>query len=64
MTTPDVERFLDDTTLAVTREIGAPAKLSFVDPDAVVVVDTVDDRAGIALWTRDDLTKHRLLRPD
>jgi tRNA(Ser,Leu) C12 N-acetylase TAN1 len=64
LTTPDVERFLDDTALAVTREIGAPAKLSFVDPDAVVVVDTVDNRAGIALWTRDDLTKHRLLRPD
>jgi tRNA(Ser,Leu) C12 N-acetylase TAN1 len=64
LTTPDVERFLNDTALAVTQEVGEPAKLSFADPDAVIVVDTVDDRAGIALWTRDDLAKHRLLRPD
>jgi len=30
----------------------------------VIAIDTVDDRAGIGLWTREDLTRHHLLRPD
>ena len=31
---------------------------------AIVVIDTIDDRAGIAMWSHEDLTRHRLLRPD
>lgn len=62
--TPELERFLDDTVLAATAAAGAPARLCFKDPDAVVVADTVDNRAGMALWTREDLARHRLLRPD
>jgi hypothetical protein len=30
----------------------------------VVVIDTIDHRAGLALWTREDLAHHRLLKPD
>jgi tRNA(Ser,Leu) C12 N-acetylase TAN1 len=62
--TPDIEKFLDDAVLAVTAAAGSPARISFTDPDVVIAVDTVDDRAGIGLWTRDDLVRHRLLRPD
>jgi tRNA(Ser,Leu) C12 N-acetylase TAN1 len=62
--TSDVERLLDDAILAATSEAGVPAKISFTDPDAVIAIDTVDDRAGLALWTREDLARHRLLRPD
>jgi tRNA(Ser,Leu) C12 N-acetylase TAN1 len=62
--TPDVERFLDDALLDALRQAGTPGTISFTDPDAVIAVDTIDDRAGIALWTRDDLARHRLLRPD
>jgi hypothetical protein len=54
--TPDTEKLLDDAALAATSEIGAPGRLSFTDPDAVVAIDTVDDRAGVALWTREDIT--------
>jgi tRNA(Ser,Leu) C12 N-acetylase TAN1 len=61
---PDVERRLDDALLDALQEAGTPGKVSFSDPDAVIVVDTIDDRAGISLWTRDDLARHRLLRPD
>jgi tRNA(Ser,Leu) C12 N-acetylase TAN1 len=61
---PDVERGLDDALLDALQEAGTPGKLSFSDPDAVIVIDTVDDRAGISLWTREDLARHRLLRPD
>lgn len=61
---PDVERHLDDALLHALHEAGTPGKLSFSDPDAVIVIDTIDDRAGISLWTREDLARHRLLRPD
>jgi hypothetical protein len=30
----------------------------------VIAIDTVDDTAGIALWTCEDVAHHRLLRPD
>lgn len=62
--TADAERLLDDFLLDATAAAGAPCRISFTDPDAIIAVDTVDDRAGIALWTRDDLARHRLLRPD
>jgi tRNA(Ser,Leu) C12 N-acetylase TAN1 len=62
--TPDAERLFNDAIVAATTETGSPARISFTDPDAVIVIDTVDDRAGLAVWTRQDLVRHRLLRPD
>jgi tRNA(Ser,Leu) C12 N-acetylase TAN1 len=62
--TPDVERFLNDVIMEATAKAGLPGRISFTDPDAVMVIDTVDDRAGLALWTREDIARHRLLRPD
>ena len=47
-----------------TTKAGLPGRISFTDPDAVIVIDTVDDRAGLAMWTREDIAHHRLLRPD
>jgi tRNA(Ser,Leu) C12 N-acetylase TAN1 len=62
--TPDVERFLNDVIIEAAAKAGLPGSISFTDPDAVIVIDTVDDRAGIAIWTREDIARHRLLRPD
>jgi len=62
--TPDTERFLDDALLDALKQAGTPGAISFTDPDAVIAIDTIDDRAGLALWTREDLARHRLLRPD
>ena len=62
--TPDPERLFDDALLAATEATGTPGSISFTDPDAVIAIDTIDDRAGVALWTREDLARHRLLRPD
>lgn len=62
--TPDVERYFNDAIIEATMQAGMPARISFSDPDVVVVIDTIDDRAGIAVWTRADLARHRLLRPD
>ena len=61
---PDIEKFFDDEVLAATSGAGAPAKISFTDPDALIAIDTIDDQARMALCTREDLTRHRLLRPD
>lgn len=62
--TQDIEHMLNDKVIEATQEAGIPAGISFADPDAVIAVDTIDDRAGLALWTRNDLVRHRLLRPD
>lgn len=59
----DAERMFDELLLQATAAAGAPCKVSFTDPDAIIAIDTIDDRAGIALWTRADLGRHRLLRP-
>jgi tRNA(Ser,Leu) C12 N-acetylase TAN1 len=62
--TQQTERLLNEAILDATTKLGAPGKLSFTDPDAVIAIDAIDERAGVALWTRDDLARHRLLRPD
>jgi len=62
--TQQTEHSLNETLFDATTKLGAPAKLSFTNPDLVIAIDTIDDRAGAALWTCDDLSGHRLLRPD
>jgi len=64
LVTQQTEHSLNETILETTAKLGAQGKLSFTDPDVVIAIDTIDDRAGLALWTRDDLSRHRLLRPD
>ena len=62
--TQQTEHLLNEIILDETAKLGSPAKLSFTDPDAVIAIDTIDNRAGMALWTREGLSRHRLLRPD
>lgn len=62
--TQQTEHFLNEIVLDATTRLGAPGRLSFTDPEAVITIDTIDNRAGLALWTRDDLARHPLLRPD
>lgn len=62
--TQEAERLLDDAVLEAAGAAGQPARIAFTDPDAVIAVDTIDGRAGLAMWTREDLARHRLLRPD
>lgn len=60
----EAERFFDNVILAATAQAEPPARISFTAPDAVIAIDVIDDRAGMALWSREDLERHRLLRPD
>lgn len=43
---------------------GTPATIDFDDPDVVVAVDTVHHRAGLSLWTRDELQRYPFLDPE
>lgn len=43
---------------------GTPAAIDFDDPDAVIAVDTVHHRVGMALWTREDLQRFPFLDPE
>lgn len=54
LSTPDEERFLDDTILEALAATGTPGRVSFEDPDAVILIDTIDNRAGVSYWTRTD----------
>jgi tRNA(Ser,Leu) C12 N-acetylase TAN1 len=62
--TQDAERMFNDAILDATKEAAAPGKVSFTDPDVVIAIDTIDNRAGIAMWTREELARYHLLRPD
>ncbi len=58
------ERFLDGALLEALQAAGNPGRITFEDPDAVLVVETVGHRAGLSLWTRDDLHRYPFLHPD
>jgi hypothetical protein len=38
--------------------------VAFEDVDAVVSIETLDHRAGVSLWTREDLQRYPFLRVD
>jgi hypothetical protein len=61
---PTEERLIAETLLNSLAAAGMPGRISFQDPDAIIAIDTVDDRAGIGFWTRSDLRRYRFLRPD
>ncbi len=64
MVSPVEERFLDELLLAALADAGAPGAVRFDDPDAIIDVETVDHRAGLALWTRADLERYPFLKPE
>ncbi len=64
LSSPQEERFLDDALLDALREAGGPGHISFEDSDAIIQIETIDGRAGMSLWTRDDLRRYPFLGAD
>ena len=64
LSSPDEERLLAEALLAALAERGTPGRISFDDPDAVVVVESVDTRAGLAIFTREDLARYPFFKPE
>jgi tRNA(Ser,Leu) C12 N-acetylase TAN1 len=58
------ERFLDEALLDELETQGVPGRIDFEDPDAVIDVETVDNRAGMSFWTREDLKRYPFLKVD
>jgi len=62
--TQEAERLFNDAIVDAATRAGTPSTISFTDPDVVIEIDTVDNRAGLGLWTRDELARYHVLRPD
>jgi len=60
----DMERLLNDHLLAALNEAGTSGTIRFDDADAIIDLETVDHRAGLSLWTQDDLKRYPFLKPD
>ena len=61
LSTPKEERFLDETLLDALETVGSPGRITFTDPDAILQIETIDGRAGVSLWQRDDLQRYTFL---
>lgn len=64
LSSQDEERFLDRYLLDALDRAHTPGRLDFDDPDAIIAVETLGTRAGLALWTREDLRRYPFLHLD
>jgi hypothetical protein len=60
----DEERFLDDLLLDSLKKEGTPGRITFTDPDFIIAVETVGNRGGLSLWSREDLQRYQFLGLD
>lgn len=58
------ERFLDHFIVDALRNEQSDARIDFDDPDYILAVESVGQRAGMSLWNRDHLQRYRLLKLD
>jgi tRNA(Ser,Leu) C12 N-acetylase TAN1 len=64
ISSPEEERFLDKIILEELGKRGNPGHITFKDPDAILVLETVGQQAGLSCWTREDLQRYPFLRLD
>jgi tRNA(Ser,Leu) C12 N-acetylase TAN1 len=60
----EAERYLDGVLLNALEMAGAAGSIDFEDPDAILAIDTIDRRAGMSLWTREDMERYPFLGLD
>ncbi len=58
------EKLLNTFLLEALEKAGTPGQISFEDPEIIIAVETVGYRAGISLWTREDLQRYPFLHLD
>lgn len=64
MAAPVEERFLGDYLFESLENAGTPSRIDFTDPDTILAVETLNNRAGLALWTRAELQRYPFLKLD
>jgi hypothetical protein len=60
----DEEHFLDKVLLEALAQAGTPGHITFEDPDAVVVVETLGSWCGLSCWTHEQLQQYPFLKVD
>ena len=58
------ETFLDLIILQELERIGKPGEIGGLNPDVIVTVETISERAGLSCWTRQDLENYPWLKSD
>ena len=54
LSSQEEERFLDHFLMKCLEERNLNAKVSFEDPDAIIAIETIGQRAGMSVWQRED----------
>ncbi|WP_245817282.1 THUMP domain-containing protein [Hydrococcus rivularis] len=60
----DEEHFLDKILLEALEKAGTPGRITFENPDAIAIVETLGQWAGLACWKREDLERYPWMRID
>ena len=58
------ERFLDTYLLEALELAGTPGHITFSDPDGIIALETIGPRAGLSLWSREEVRSYPLLHLD
>jgi tRNA(Ser,Leu) C12 N-acetylase TAN1 len=58
----DEAALVGQVVLDALEAAGTNGRVVFDDPDAVIDIETIDNDAGMSLWTRDDLNDYPFLR--
>ena len=64
ISSPGEERLWDVVLLEALEKAGAPGRISFRDPDAIIAIETLGTWAGLTLVTREDLKRYPFIRLD
>lgn len=65
MSSQDEEIFLDRFIIDSLEEQSKPAaSIDFEDPDYIIAVDTIGQKAGLSIWTREQLHRYPFLKMD
>jgi tRNA(Ser,Leu) C12 N-acetylase TAN1 len=58
----EAEHLLDGALLAALEAVETPGRITFDSPDAIVIVETLGQWAGIGCWKRVDMQRYPWLR--
>ncbi len=64
LSSQEEERFLDFYLLQRLEEAGQPGRISFDDPDFIIALETVGQRAGLSFWPREVMARYPFLKLD
>lgn len=64
LSSQEEELFLDHYLMQQLEQAGTPGQIGFDDPDCVIALESVGQRAGLSLWTREEIQDYPLLKLD